>query len=158
MVIVSGNSFLIYKQRQWGDFINWERVYFCSVWSKIMNSSVDPSSRSSSGHSLLSRIWWLMVAAAAQQRIHFTFSLHQPGSEDNSWTTWSISVLVTRVSQGRGERGDCECQAMIASLVIFRFSSVSVSWPDLCHHVQLLTWAVSVRITGLWYWTLTGGK
>ena len=45
MVIVSGNSFLIYKQRQWGDFINWERVYFCSVWSRIMNSSVDPSSR-----------------------------------------------------------------------------------------------------------------
>ena len=29
-----------------------------------------------------------MVAAAAQQRIHFTFSLHQPGSEDNSWTTF----------------------------------------------------------------------
>ena len=36
--------------------------------------------------------------------------------------------------EGRGERGDCECQALIVGLVIFRFSSVSVC---------ILTWPVS---------------
>ena len=114
MVIVSGNSFLIYKQEQfnWGDFINWGRVYFCSVWSRIMNSSVDPSSRHQDTVCWAGFDGWWWQQLPNKEFISLSLSTSQDlkttAGQHGQYQYW-----LHEYHRGEGRGGDCECQALI---------------------------------------------